>query len=64
MALFSRRQDSSRSYPAAGASVTGDSSRFRRSKTSGARKAGAAAEAWERGDRTRDRQGTTLWRWK
>jgi hypothetical protein len=58
MAWFSRReQTSSRSYPAAGVSVTGSASRFRRSKTSGAREAGAAAEAWEQQDRQRDKRG-------
>jgi hypothetical protein len=58
MGLFSRRQQaSSRSYPAAGVSVTGSAARFRRSKTRGAREAGAAAEAWEQADRDRDRKG-------
>jgi hypothetical protein len=56
--LFNRReQTSSRQYPAAGVTVTGATSRFRRSKTRGAREAGAAAEAWEQKDRARDKRG-------
>lgn len=58
MGLFSRREPtSSRDYPAAGTTVTGAAGRFRRSKTTGARQAGAAAEVWERQDRARDRKG-------
>lgn len=58
MGWFSRReQTSSRAYPAAGTTVTESASRFRRSKTTGARKAGAAAEQWEQADRARDRRG-------
>lgn len=58
MGLFSRRQPTtSRSYPAAGTSVSGSASRFRRSKTTGARQAGAAAEAWEQQDRAHERKG-------
>ena len=59
MGLFSRRtEQSTRAYPAAGMSVTGRADRFRRAKTSGARKAGAEAEAWEQQDRARDRRGS------
>ncbi|MCZ4605355.1 hypothetical protein O3S80_16690 [Streptomyces sp. Lzd4kr] len=64
MAFFNRGEKSTRHYPAAGRSVTGDAGRFRRAKTSGAREAGDAAEAWEQADRRRDRQGTSIWRWK
>jgi hypothetical protein len=64
MGLFNRGAKSTRAYPAAGSSATGDPGRFRRSKTTGARQAGADAEGWEQSDRKRDRQGTTTWRWK
>ncbi|MFE6634691.1 hypothetical protein ACFVFT_14860 [Streptomyces tendae] len=57
MGWLSRRAQSTRDYPAAGTSVTGDAGRFRRAKTSGARKAGKAAERWEEADRARDRKG-------
>ncbi|KMS71318.1 hypothetical protein ACH49_24810 [Streptomyces leeuwenhoekii] len=57
MGWLSRRTQSARTYPAAGASVTGDTNRFRRSKTTGARAAGRAAEKWEQQDRARDRKG-------
>lgn len=60
----SRSGQSTRDYPAAGTSVTGNAGRFRRAKTSGARQAGAAAEAWETSDRRRDKQGTSFWSWK
>lgn len=64
MAWFSRRTETStRNYPAAGMSVTGDTGRFRRAKTSGARKAGAEAEAWEQRDRARER-GQRDGRWR
>lgn len=63
MGLFSRRDQTSRDYPAAGTSVSGDRGRFRRHRTTGAREAGAAAEAWERADRKRDRRGTSFWSW-
>jgi hypothetical protein len=53
---------SSRAYPAAGVSVTGDAGRFRRHKTSGAREAQAAADKWEAADRTRS--GTSVWTWR
>ncbi|MBP5883157.1 hypothetical protein QBA57_28670 [Streptomyces scabiei] len=56
MGLF-RRAQSSRAYPAAGLSVTGDASRFRRAKTSGARAAADAGQAWEDRDRQQDRKG-------
>lgn len=55
MAWFRRAEQSTRNYPAAGTSVTGDTGRFRRAKTSGARQAGAQAEAWEAADRQLDR---------
>jgi len=65
MALFRRNTQSTRAYPAAGTSVTGDANRFRRSRTSGARAAGQAAEAWENADRARDRRGGwRLTNWK
>ncbi|MDF2710666.1 MAG: hypothetical protein K0R62_6318 [Nonomuraea muscovyensis] len=57
MGWLSRSAKSTRAYPAAGTSVTGDVGRFRRAKTSGARKAGKAAEKWEQADRARDRKG-------
>jgi hypothetical protein len=58
MGFFSRREQSTaRDYPAVGVTVTGAAGRFRRSKTSGARRAGADAEAWEQQDRARDRKG-------
>lgn len=52
---FRRTEQSTRDYPAAGTSVTGRADRFRRAKTSGARKAGAEAEAWEQQDRRKHR---------
>jgi hypothetical protein len=52
-----RRAQSSRSYPAAGISVTGDAGRFRRAKTSGAQAADAQGQAWEERDRDQDRKG-------
>ncbi|MFH9823033.1 hypothetical protein [Streptomyces bobili] len=51
MGWLSRRADSTRAYPAAGTSVTGSTSRFRRSKTSGARAADRQGQAWEDADR-------------
>lgn len=60
MGLFSRRTQSTRAYPAAGTSVTGDAARFRRAKTTGARKAGRDAERWEEADRARSKRGGTL----
>lgn len=58
MAWFRRTETSTRHYPAAGTSVTGRADRYRQAKTRGARKAGAAAEAWEQQDRARDRRGS------
>ena len=56
MAWFSRRaEQSTRAYPAAGMSVTGNAGRFRWAKTSGARQAGAEAEKWEAADRRKHR---------
>ena len=64
MGWFSRRtEQSTRAYPAAGTSVTGDAGRFRWAKTSGARKAGAEAEKWEQKDRARER-GQRDGRWR
>ncbi|MEV0691797.1 hypothetical protein [Streptomyces sp. NPDC050388] len=57
MGLFGRRAQSTRDYPAAGVSVTGDASRFRRAKTTGARQAGREGQAWEDRDRAQDRRG-------
>lgn len=56
MAWPFRRAESTRDYPAAGTTVTGPAARFRRSKTSGARRAGAAADDWERRDREQERR--------
>jgi hypothetical protein len=50
-----RRSQSSRDYPAAGLSVPGRTDRFRRSKTTGARQADRAAQAWENRDRQQER---------
>ncbi|MEU1141801.1 hypothetical protein ABZ392_33835 [Streptomyces sp. NPDC005885] len=47
MGIFSRGTKSSRDYPAAGTSVTGDSSRFRRAKTTGARESAGKGQDWE-----------------
>ncbi len=55
MAWFRRTEQSTRDYPAAGTSVTSDAGRFRRAKTSGARRAGNAAEKWETADRRKHR---------
>ena len=65
MGWFRRTEQSTRTYPAAGTSVAGDAGRFRRAKTSGARKAGAEAEKWEQRDRARDRRdgGSRITRW-
>jgi hypothetical protein len=63
MAWFRRAETSTRAYPAAGTSVTADAGRFRRAKTSGARQAGAEAEAWEQADRKRER-GQRDGRWR
>ncbi len=56
MGLF-RRADTPRTYPASGITVTGRADRFRRSKTSGARDADRAGQAWEDRDRQQDRRG-------
>jgi hypothetical protein len=58
MGLFSRRDQSTRAYPAAGASVTGPASRFRRHKTTGAARAAREGQDWEDRDRAQDRRGT------
>jgi hypothetical protein len=63
MAWFSRTEQSTRAYPAAGTSVTGSAGRFRWAKTSGARQAGAEAEEWEQKDRDRER-GQRDGRWR
>lgn len=55
MALFSRRPQSTRDYPATGTSVTGDAGRFRRAKTTGARQAAREGQAWEDRDRQNER---------
>ncbi|MFE6408172.1 hypothetical protein ACFVOR_14700 [Streptomyces sp. NPDC057837] len=58
MSLFSRRErTTARDYPAAGVTVTGSASRFRRAKTTGARRAAAEGQAWEERDRAQDRKG-------
>ncbi|MEU7399990.1 hypothetical protein [Streptomyces sp. NPDC044948] len=62
MGLFSRRAQSTRGYPAAGTSVTGDAGRFRRAKTAGARKAGRQGQAWEDRDRAQERRGGKWYR--
>jgi hypothetical protein len=64
MAWRRNRDQAARDYPAAGTSVTGNAGRFRSAKTTGARRAGAAADAWETSDRRRDKQGTSFWSWK
>jgi hypothetical protein len=53
---FKRSGQSSRSYPAAGVSITGSADRFRRAKTAGARRAARDGQAWE--DRDRQQAGT------
>lgn len=53
---FRREQQTSRNYPAAGTSVPGPARRFFRSKTTGARAAGRAADDWEARDRQQERQ--------
>lgn len=54
MPLF-RRAESPRSY--FGVTVTGDADRFRRAKTSGARRADRKGQAWEDADRAAERRG-------
>ncbi|WP_262058544.1 hypothetical protein [Streptomyces sp. STR69] len=41
------RDQSTRDYPAAGTSVTGNAGRFRRAKTAGARQAASEGQDWE-----------------
>jgi hypothetical protein len=55
--FFRREPTSSRDYPAAGVNVPGSAGRFRRAKTSGARRAAAEGQAWEDRDRAQDRKG-------
>ncbi len=57
MGFFRRREQPTRDYPAAATSVTGDAGRFRRHKTSGARRADRQGQAWEDRDRAQDRRG-------
>ncbi|MHB9861947.1 hypothetical protein [Streptomyces sp. YIM S03343] len=57
MSRFSRRAQTTRSYPAAGTSVTGPAGRFHGAKTTGARLAAAEGQAWEDQDRAQDRLG-------
>jgi hypothetical protein len=57
MGLFPKRSQTTRSYPVAGTSVTGSSSRFFRAKTTGARRAAQQGQDWEDEDRRRDRKG-------
>ncbi|WP_128381248.1 hypothetical protein [Streptomyces cavernae] len=57
MGRFSRRAKTTRSYPAAGVSVTGRADRFFRAKTTGARRAADQGQAWEDRDRAQDRKG-------
>jgi hypothetical protein len=52
-----RRAQSSRTYPAAGTTVTSRADRFRRSKTTGARAADRAGQTWDTEDRAQDRKG-------
>lgn len=56
MGWFSRAQ-ASRDYPTAGVSVTGSADRFRRARTTGARRAAAQGQSWDDRDRAQDRKG-------
>lgn len=56
MAWRRNREQSTRGYPAAGASITGPAARFFRSKTSGAHQAARQGQAWEDTDRQQERQ--------
>lgn len=56
MSLF-RRRETAITYPAAGTTVVGRADRFNRSKTTGARNADRAGQAWEDRDRAQDRKG-------
>ena len=53
---FRSRDQTPRTYPVAGLTVTGSASRFRRHKTAGARAASRAADDWEQQDRRAERQ--------
>jgi len=55
MAWF-RRAQATRDYPAAAVSVSGPADRFRRAKTTGARNADRAGQAWEDADREQERR--------
>ncbi|MET8978541.1 hypothetical protein ABZX85_23275 [Streptomyces sp. NPDC004539] len=55
MGLFRRREQTTVDYW--GTPVTGDADRFRRAKTTGARKAAREGQAWEDRDRAQDRKG-------
>lgn len=57
MGFFRRSEQSTRDYPAAAASVTGSADRFRRAKTTGARRAAQQGQAWEDRDRQQERRG-------
>ncbi|WP_327411322.1 hypothetical protein OG458_42050 (plasmid) [Streptomyces sp. NBC_01281] len=59
---FRSEPKTSRSYPAAGTSVSGPSGRFSRAKTSGARKAGRDGDAWENRDRQQEKSGGVWYR--
>ncbi|MFF8953866.1 hypothetical protein ACF09I_34470 [Streptomyces sp. NPDC014940] len=54
MGWFSHSPQSTRTYPAAGVSVTGSAGRFRRAKTTGARRAAREGQAWEDRDRAQE----------
>jgi len=55
--LLGTSKTTSRTYPAAPATVTGRADRFFRAKTVGARRADRQGQAWEDKDRARDRKG-------
>lgn len=57
MSIFKRTPKTSRAYPAAALSVSGDARRFFRAKTSGARQADRQGQAWEDASRERERTG-------
>jgi hypothetical protein len=61
MGWFNRRDQTTRAYPAAGTSVTGAASRFLRSKTSAARQADRAGQAWEDQERADERARRGRW---
>ncbi len=56
MGWFTRRDQTTRHYPATGSSHTGPATRFFQSKTVGARAAGRAADDWEQRDRQQERR--------